>query len=843
MKKLSFLILFLVGQFVLLAQTNLPTSWNFSNPGIANPPAGWTMNLGSNGNLTYAFGIGDALSCRLDATGENFVIHYSGKSGPLSYYLSPQNAGAAWGGQFDVQQSADGVSWTNLRSITTKATTVTNYTNGRYVDFPAESSRFIRFVFTQKLPGGVAGTPGGNMGVDSVWLQAPPASPAANLAVLRGATNFVSGAQTVIGNSTATSFTFQNKGSVQTLTIDSIVFTGAAATDFSVSGVPVSINASASSNLNVQFTPAVNGTRRALMFIYSNDSLKNPFILDLYGVGGAFATEPLARIDTINFTEIKSFSYRVNTSYVGQKPERFLLLKKLGSTVTEIPVDGISYKKGDYIGSAQVEYVSDTLLSYQPTYVLANKTYHYAGFTFNGPTGFENYNTSSKATASVSTTGRTPGSYYAGINPSNPNFVTSLTAKINPHDTIYYSNYISRMVNPWLTRDTSNGKKVVTCVYTKHQFLYDEPFLWAAGNNGAVLTREHTWPQSWMPSNMGNPNWPNAPGTSKELPEYNDLHNLFPAHQANANGRRSNNPFDEVVTPTYTAPTGLGIVGRDSASRVAYEPRPEQKGDVARALFYMAACYHGIGGLNWSIPSQQNVDLLKQWHQMDPPDDFEIARNEFIAQTQGNRNPFIDFPQWVNRINFRNMSYIADTTPAQPKITITSPLASDTWGVGKRLLISWLSQDIDSVDVFLSLDSMQTWFSGGTHLATIDSFSILAASPFTNPYGVVRIKDKNSSTADTSAYFALDMTNTLHESQLLNKLQVYPNPFSSSFYIHWSEPNTKAEITLLNVMGSEMKHLEITESTEVNVSDLPVGIYFLQVKTGGKQVTQKLVKY
>jgi hypothetical protein len=40
-----------------------------------------------------------------------------------------------------------------------------------------------------------------------------------------------------------------------------------------------------------------------------------------------------------------------------------------------------------------------------------------------------------------------------------------------------------------------------------------------------------------------------------------------------------------------------------------------------------------------------------------------------------------------------------------------------------------------------------------------------------------------------------------------------------------------------------MKRLEITESTEVNVSDLPVGIYFLQVKTGGKQVTQKLVKY
>lgn len=843
MKKFSFSLSLILLQFVLLAQTNLPTSWNFSNPGIASPPAGWTMNLGSNGNLTYAFGIGDALSCRLDATGENFVIHYSGKAGPLSYYLSPQNAGAAWGGQFDVQQSVDGVSWNNLRSITTKANTVTNYTNGRYVDFPAESARFIRFVFTQKLPGGVAGTPGGNMGVDSVWIQAPPADPAANIAILKGTNSFVNGAQAVIGNSTSTSFTCQNKGSSQILTIDSIVFRGAAASDFAVSGLPISINANATANINLQFNAGSSGTRRALMYIYSNDSLKNPFILDLYAIGGSFATEPTANINAINLSDIKSYTYRVNASYTGQKPERFILLKKLGSAVTEIPVDGASYKKGDYIGSAQIEYISDTLISYQPTFIMANKTYHYAGFTFNGPLGFENYNTNNVVNASVSTTGRTPGTYYAGINPNNPNFVSSLTAKINPHDTIYYSNYIARMVNAWLTRDTSNGKKVVSCVYTNHQFVYDEPFLWAAGNNGAVLTREHTWPQSWMPSNMGNPNWPNAPGGSKELPEYNDLHNLFPAHQANANGRRSNNPFDEVITATYTSPTGLGVVGRDSVNRIAYEPRPEQKGDIARALFYMATCYHGINGLNWSIPSQQSIELLKQWHQMDPPDDFEIARNEFVAQTQGNRNPFIDFPIWVNRINFRNMSYVADTTPTQPKITITSPLASDTWGIGKRLLISWLSQDIDSVDVFLSLDSMQTWLSGGTHLATIDSFSVMAVSPFTTPFGIVIAKDKNSSTADTSAYFALDMTNTLRETQLLSKLQVYPNPFSSSFYIHWSEPNTAAEITLLNVMGSEMKRLEITESTEVNVSDLPVGIYFLQVKTGGKQVTQKLVKY
>ncbi|MCG9881196.1 MAG: endonuclease [Bacteroidia bacterium] len=842
MKKFSFLASLLIVQLCVLAQTNLPTSWNFSNPGISTPPSGWTMNLGTNGNLTYAFGVSGSasvngdLSCRLDLPGENFIIHYSGKSGPLSYYLSPQNAGNAWSGQFEIQESSNGLTWSSMRIITYKSSTTTSPSGfTRYVDFPNDGSRFIRFLFAQKISG--------NMGVDSVMILAPPAAPEANLAVLRGASSLVNGAQTIIGNSASTVFSMQNKGSVQTLTIDSIVFTGDAASDYSVTGLPLSVNANSSSNVTLQFSASTNGSRKAMMKIYSNDSLKNPFVLDLYGIGGNVATEPSGYVNSLTFSDVKSYGYTVNAAYTGQKPERFIILKKLGSAVSESPIDGITYKKGDFIGSAQIEYVSDTLMSYRPTYVLANKTYHYACFTFNGPAGFENYRTTNVQLGSVTTSGRTPGSYYAGINPRESNFVTSLSARINPHDTIYYSNYISRMVNPWLTRDTTNGKKVVTCVYTNHQFLYDEPFLWAAGNNGAVLTREHTWPQSWMPSNMGNPDWPNAPGTSKELPEFNDLHNLFPAHQANANSRRSNNPFDEVVTATYTAPTGFGVLGRDSANRTAYEPRPEQKGDIARALFYMATCYHGINGLNWSIPSQQNLDLLKQWHQMDPPDDLEIARNEFVAQTQGNRNPFIDFPEWVNRINFRNMSYVPDSTPTQPQITVTSPLSSDTWGIGKRLLISWMSQDIDSVEVFISLDSMQTWFSGGTHLASKDSFSVMAVSPFTNPFGIVRVKDKNSNVSDTSDYFMLDMTNSLKELEALKKLQVYPNPFSQNLIIKWLEPNGKVEAKLFNVMGAQIKSFELTESIEVKMDDVPAGIYFLQLRNASNQVTQKLIKH
>ena len=53
------------------------------------------------------------------------------------------------------------------------------------------------------------------------------------------------------------------------------------------------------------------------------------------------------------------------------------------------------------------------------------------------------------------------------------------------------------------------------------------------------------------------------------------------------------------------------------------------------------------------------LQLLLQWHLQDPPDAEEIARNDYIQSIQGNRNPFIDRPTWINFIDFTNLSYIS----------------------------------------------------------------------------------------------------------------------------------------------------------------------------------------
>ena len=92
----------------------------------------------------------------------------------------------------------------------------------------------------------------------------------------------------------------------------------------------------------------------------------------------------------------------------------------------------------------------------------------------------------------------------------------------------------------------------------------------------------------------------------------------------------------------------------------SFEPRDAVKGDVARMLFYMAVRYSGddgFGDLELStvsgsaVPRIGDLDILLAWNAADPVDAFEMRRNDRIhAQWQGNRNPFIDHPEWAAAI-------------------------------------------------------------------------------------------------------------------------------------------------------------------------------------------------
>lgn len=78
------------------------------------------------------------------------------------------------------------------------------------------------------------------------------------------------------------------------------------------------------------------------------------------------------------------------------------------------------------------------------------------------------------------------------------------------------------------------------------------------------------------------------------------------------------------------------------------------KGDVARGVFYLAVRYNGLDIVNGypdgNVGQFGDLQTLLEWHRNDPPDDFEMNRNNVIYTWQYNRNPFIDQPELIEYI-------------------------------------------------------------------------------------------------------------------------------------------------------------------------------------------------
>ncbi len=254
------------------------------------------------------------------------------------------------------------------------------------------------------------------------------------------------------------------------------------------------------------------------------------------------------------------------------------------------------------------------------------------------------------------------GTYYNGIDTGSVNFVTELHNLIYPHTQISYDSYKTTIIPNFESRDTTGGQQVVTCVYSGQNYVYTPPFAWTP------YSREHTWCYSWMPT-YGSTNGK----------EYSDQHHLFPTNQNNANGIRSNHPLGIVFTPIGANGIFLNArYGSNTGGQIVYEPRSSHKGDAARALLYMAVCYNSVNGKDWSFnylntvtlpalnEASQNVDLLIQWHHQDPPDQWERDRNEYIYSLQGNRNPFIDHPEYVGVIDFNTLTKKTSSASGKP---------------------------------------------------------------------------------------------------------------------------------------------------------------------------------
>jgi endonuclease I len=238
----------------------------------------------------------------------------------------------------------------------------------------------------------------------------------------------------------------------------------------------------------------------------------------------------------------------------------------------------------------------------------------------------------------ISVSGQIPPGYYnsaGGL--SGSALKAALHQIIDNHTPILYTAVTDAL--RVTDEDTLNPNNII-CFYTGWSYPKT-----SFGNDGNQWNREHVWSSSHG-------------DFEGDLPMYTDLHHLRPC-DASVNSAKGNKDFSKGTTmyidgsgPTecYTAP-------------YIWEPRNSDKGDVARMMFYMAVRYEGIEGeINLELvnyvnsspllqPLYGNLDTLIKWHNQDPVNNWERNRNNIIYSSyQGNRNPFVDHPEYVAMI-------------------------------------------------------------------------------------------------------------------------------------------------------------------------------------------------
>jgi len=636
------------------AQATLPAIWGFPTTTL---PTGFS----SVGTFAYYSGSGNpAPAAKFGATGTILTVAFVGTPGTISYDLvgNPPPS-STWAGTFRVEESVNGTVWTTVGTdYTTLPTTYTTYTHALL-----SASRFVRFNFVTHSVG--------NVGLDNVNITVG-VSTVQQINVQQSATTIVNGGTYTLSSPVSTllptTFAVQNTGTVGTLNISGVTITGPAAADYTVSSFPATVAPTASGNMVINFTPSIAGSRIAAINIANNDPTAPTYVINMYGVGGTLASEPTAQPSSFVFSTIKSYQFTANFTAASPAPDGgYLVLRRTGSAVTDVPVDGVDYQRGDVIGNSKVVY-SSSASGFYPNELVSNTAYYFAVFSYNGTGSYRNYLTTAPLTGNATTLGSMqPPTYYTGISTASATFVADLHNKINPHSIEFYSDYGPLMVSRIYNRDTTAGQRVVTCVYSGLNKVYNDPFDWTTDD----FSREHSYCQSWQVT-------VNSP-TFQSLPEYNDYHMITPTNQSLVNGIRSNYPLGEVVTPISSY---LGSkFGYDAAGHKVFEPRDSDKGDAARCMLYQCICYTGVpysgpantnvvyapGAATWSLPKiissaipyGQDQDVLKRWNYQDPPSKFEIARNDYVDSLQGNRNPFIDSMQYVCYIDFSTMTKIA----------------------------------------------------------------------------------------------------------------------------------------------------------------------------------------
>jgi len=375
--------------------------------------------------------------------------------------------------------------------------------------------------------------------------------------------------------------------------------------------------------------------------------------------------------------------------------------------------------------------------------------------------------------------------------------------------------------------------------------------------NGGLVdewNHEHVWAKSHG-------------GFDNDPPAGTDMHHIRPT-SVTVNSRRGSLDFDNGGTlyVDQNGPTGCYVTS------TTWEPRPAVKGDVARMMYYMTVRYEGDEGYDLelveSVPSTTTGQpvfgkgsRLFEWHWKDSVDAWEENRNNIIYNNyQGNRNPFIDHPEFADRL--ADIHGGSQKTTA-PEIAI-SPIEIDMGKVGLNSQIDYYFVIINSGDAELqvtsiSVDNSDFSIEHSSLTIPVEDYRYVKLNYFSGSSEIIEstqitILSNDATEGTIQIPVTVEVSETvsiIHRkvaARTFKLYQNYPNPFNPSTEIKYELPNhSHVCLEIYDILGRLQEVLvdEIKEKglhrLHWNAANYPAGIYVYILKADGFSDKGKMV--
>ncbi len=333
---------------------------------------------------------------------------------------------------------------------------------------------------------------------------------------------------------------------------------------------------------------------------------------------------------------------------------------------------------------------------------------------------------------------------------------------------------------------------------------------------------EHTFPQSLF---------------SSLEPMKSDLHHLFPTDIL-ANSQRGDNPFDVVGSPTWSE-------GGSFSDGVKFEPRDKQKGAAARALFYFVLRYENYDNF---LTTQETV--LRSWHKNFATSATERKRNSDIFSIQHNKNPFVSYPVFLDRITSISSN---STAPIVSLIDLTQDtIIYGTVQSGMPVDFNFVIVNNGNTNIHFSNFNLthpaELSFEANGNDSTIfpgESLPVKIRCFTTTPDSIQAFltfnTDATGNTFVSIPIFINDLVFT-GTPEIFSNVTISPNPAHNQLKVSFNHSFQKINWTIFDIAGNKIVSSFLRNDGIIDLDGLSSGVYILQLIEKNGVANRKIIK-